>query len=79
MGERRVPAPSVDAGNPDAPRCQIKRRLAAHADAGGQILIGAHAARGPGIDQHDVERCEHVADAFQFRLDLGGTDNVSVG
>src|SRR6516164_4147496 len=76
--EGRVPAPGIDAGDAHAARGQIKRGVAAHAAAGGEVLIGADAARSAGVDENDVERLEVMADAFEFDLDLGGRDNMAV-
>src|SRR5216683_1261527 len=49
------------------PRGEIERRLAAHAAAGGEILLGADTAAGPGIDQHDIERLQLVTDELCSR------------
>src|SRR5689334_16470181 len=77
MRKRRVPAPGVDAGDAHAARRQIKRRLAPHAAAGGEIFVTADAARSPRIDQNDVERFQLMADALEFGFDLGGGDHMT--
>src|SRR5262249_24566656 len=78
MHERGVPAPGVDAGDAHAARGQIKRGLAAHAAAGGEVLIAADAARSAGVVENDVEWLELMADAFEFGVDLGGRDHMAV-
>ena len=76
--ERRVPAPGVDAGDAHAARGEIKRGFAAHADAGGEILVAADALGRARVDQHDVERFELVADALELGLDLRRRHHMAV-
>src|SRR5213075_1193200 len=66
MDERRVPAPTVDAGDPDAALQQIERCFAAHAASPRYIVGLAECCPGAGVDHHDIERREHMADALQF-------------
>ena len=79
VGERRVPAPGVDAADLHALAGEIERRRAPHADAAGEVVVLAVAHAGGGVDQHDVAGTEVVTDPGKLRLDLGGGDHVPVG
>jgi hypothetical protein len=79
VDERGVPAPGVGAGQAHAAFEQVHRRLVAHAAAAGHIVGLAVAAAGAGVDHHDLQRLEGVADARQLGLDIGGGDHVAVG
>src|SRR3954447_2457368 len=68
MRKRSVPSPCVDAGHAHAARGEIERGFAPHAAACGQILVGADATAGPGVDKHDVVRFELVANALELGL-----------
>src|SRR4051812_4940511 len=70
MHKRRVPSPTVDAGNANAARGEVERRLTSHAATGREILVGADAGAGTRIHQYNVEWLEFVPDAREFRLHL---------
>ena len=61
--ERRIPAPSVGADNPDAPLKQAKCRLAPHAAAGVDVARLPVPCARRGIDDDDFERLDRVTDA----------------
>src|SRR5437899_868531 len=63
MDKRRIPAPAVGAGQPDAAFKQIERRLAANAAAGRDIIRLAVGRAGAGVDDDDLQWLQHVPDA----------------
>src|SRR3954471_12314400 len=79
MCERHIPTPGVDASDPNATRCQIERRLASHATAGGEILLGADATAGARIDQNNIKRLQLMPDACELCLHLGRFDDMAIG
>ena len=77
--ERRVPRPAIGADDAHAALEQIHRRRQAHAATTVDVVILAVPAAGAGVDQHDVERGEAMADAGQLGLDFLGLDDMAVG
>src|SRR5882757_1018987 len=78
VDERRVPAPAVDTGDPDAALQQIERRFAPHAASARHIVRLAERSAGAGVDHHDIERRQRVADALKLGLDVLGGGDVTV-
>src|SRR5262249_48665379 len=78
MHERRVPAPAVCSGDPNAALEQIERRLAPHAAAGCHIMRLAVGGAGISVHQHDLERFERMADALELRFDVAGGGHIAV-
>src|SRR5690606_32270263 len=54
VDEGRVPAPRVGAGDAHAAAGEVERRLAAHAAAGGEVVVLAVFRAGRGVDDDDV-------------------------
>src|SRR5262249_36269709 len=79
VGERRVPAPAVGADQAHAALKQPQRRRLAHAAAAVDIVVLAVARAGAGIDQHDLERPDAVADPLELALDVAGRRDIAVG
>ena len=80
QGERCVPAPGVNARDPDTVfLSQIERGFPAHADAAAQIFFGAVIFAGLGVHQNDVEGLKLIVDALEFGLHVVGLDDVAVG
>ena len=79
VGERRVPAPGVGAGEPHAPLQQVQGGVPAHPAARPDVVRLAVAGAGAGVHQHDLQRRQRVADALELLLDVGGRHHVAVG
>ncbi len=77
--ERRIPTPAVGSGHAHAALEQIKRGLAAHAAALGDIIRAAVGRARAGIHEHDVERRERVRDARELGLHVACGRDIAVG
>ena len=64
--------------DPYAALGEIQGRLAAHADAGVQIVRRAVAFRGAGVDDNDIEGLQIMTDSLQLGLDFVGGNDVAV-
>ncbi|MNI60493.1 hypothetical protein D3C73_1157150 [compost metagenome] len=77
--ERCVPAPGVGADHPHPTFQQIHRGFTADADAGIQITRLAEQRAGTGVDQHDIQWLQRVANACQLNFDLVGCHHMTIG
>src|ERR1700678_2024198 len=78
MDKGRVPTPAVDARHAHPALEQVERSLRPHATAGGDIIRLAVFYPGAGVDDHDLERLQLVADTLELRLDIGRGGDIAV-
>ena len=77
-GQGPVPAPGVDAHHFDPLLQKEKGALPVHPRPLDQVLLSAPGPVGPGLNQHDVQGFEFVADALQLPFHLGHGDPLAV-
>src|ERR1700691_5728244 len=78
MDKGRVPAPAVDARHAHPALEQVERSLRPHATAGGDIIRLAVFGSSAGVDDHDLERLQLMADALELRLDIGRGGDIAI-
>jgi hypothetical protein len=78
MNEWRVPAPAVGARYAHSLLEQVERCLGPHAAARGDIVRLAVFHPGAGVDDHDLEWLQRMADAAELRFDIGGRGDIAV-
>ena len=69
----------IGAGDADAPLQQIEGRLAPHAAARGDVMVGPVGGGGAGVGDDDIQRLQVVADALQFGFHVFGGDHILMG
>ena len=75
----RVPAPCVGAREAHAAFEQIHGGLVAHACARRHVVALAIALARAGVDHHDLQRAQGVADALELSLHVGGLHHIAIG
>ena len=78
IGKRRIPAPTVGTRQAHALFQQGQRGIFTHATAGGHVVIRPIALARAGIDDHDLQRLQFVANACEFRFHVGARYHVTV-
>src|ERR1700720_888610 len=76
--KRRIPTPTVSARHPHTSFEQMHGGFITHTAAYVHVIIMAVAGARTGVDEHDIEGCELMTDAFEFALYFEGTNDMAI-